>query len=267
MSGDFQSRLIASYDAQFAGVPLSPDWCLEDGFANLGYFTEGTRTHSQACEHLVDQMVAMLTRRTGRLLDVACGLGGTTRCLTKYFAADEIHGINVSEAQLRACRGRLPSSHFHRMPAEQMAFADNTFDVVISVEAAMHFKGRREFLSEAFRVLKPGGELVVADMPFHSEPTCFTSVLSGQEIYATVDDYRDLWRGCGFSDPIVRDVTEPVWRSFVRHSRNTALRYRLTGQLDGQAFEHALRMADKIDALPALAYVLVAARKLAGAAE
>lgn len=261
MPEEFQSRLVASYDAQFFGMEFSPDARPEDGFGNLGYFTPQTQTHSQACEQLVDQMVGMLARQTGKLLDVACGLGGTTRCLAKYFAQDQIHGINLSEMQLQACRGRLPAAHFQQMPAERMAFADATFDVVVCIEAAMHFKGRREFLSEAFRVLKPGGELLVADMPFHEEPESFPAVLSGQEIYGTVEDYCSLWGACGFTELTVRDVSEPVWRGFVRHSRNKALHQRLNGQLDGDGFERYLRRIDKIDKLPALAYLLVAARK------
>ncbi|MQP68243.1 methyltransferase domain-containing protein [Niveispirillum sp. SYP-B3756] len=261
MPGEFQSRLIASYDAQFSGMAFSPDSRPEDGFRNLGYFTPQTQTHGQACEQLVDQMVGMLAHPRGKLLDVACGLGGTTRCLAKYFAQEQIHGINLSEMQLQDCRGRLPAAHFQQMPAERMTFADATFDVVVCIEAAMHFKGRRAFLSEAFRVLKPGGELLVADMPFHGEPESFTAVLSDQEIYGTVEEYCSLWRACGFTDLTARDVTEPVWRGFVRHSRNKALHHRLSGQLDGDGFAQYLRRIDKIDQLPALAYLLVAARK------
>jgi MPBQ/MSBQ methyltransferase len=261
MSSEFQKGLVESYDRLFCRPDFSLDGRPAEGFGNLGYFAPGIDDLNAASEHLMDVLMERIEHRDGLVLDVACGIGGTTRCLTKRFPATAIHGINLSARQLEQCRERVPGAHFHVMAAERMTFPDAMFDTVISVEAAMHFKGRREFLLEAMRVLKPGGEIVVADMPFRAEPTSFTSVLGGQEIYPDIDAYRALWESCGVADVEIEDVTKPVWHDFCAYLQRTALHDRLAGLVDGGAFRNRLDITAKIRALPALAYVIVKGRK------
>lgn len=258
---DFQDTMIASYDALFTSEGFSFDGQDNDGYGNLGYFGPGVGTHAEACVALMDRLMARIGHRQGRVLDVACGLGGTTRLLTRRFPAEAVDGINISDKQLDACRARVPGARFHRMAAERLEFPDASFDVVISVEAAMHFQGRRDFLTEARRVLKPGGEIVVADMPFHAEPTSFRAVLSRQEIYRDVDDYLDLWQGCGFADVRADDVTGPVWRGFVRHVSRQAMDDHLNGRIGPAEMHSRLKLAHKVGRLPALAYLFLHATK------
>ncbi|MFP5206075.1 MAG: class I SAM-dependent methyltransferase [Acidobacteriota bacterium] len=261
MLTDLQKELTGFYDRLFCAPEFGLDGRPSAGFGNLGYFTPATPDLNTACEQLMDVLMARITRRDGLILDVACGIGGSTKCLTKIFSPAAIHGINISARQIELCRTRVPEAHFHVMTAEKMEFPDRMFDVVISVEAAMHFKGRREFLLEAMRVLKPGGEIVVADMPFSSQPSAFTSVLGGQELYPTLDSYRSLWESCGVQDVEIEDVSGPVWRGFCAHVRNTAFRDLLAGVTNGGTFQERLHFAEKMNALPSLAYVIVKGRK------
>src|SRR5262249_47575749 len=55
------------------------------GYFNFGYWGAGAKSQREASEALVDQMVARIANRTGRILDVACGLGGSTKRLTQTF--------------------------------------------------------------------------------------------------------------------------------------------------------------------------------------
>ncbi len=261
MSAEFHKELTSAYDRLFCVPEFGLDGQPGAGFGNLGYFTPATTDLNTACGQLMDVLMARITRRDGLILDVACGVGGTTKCLTKIFAPEAIHGINISARQIELCRTRVPEAHFQVMTAEKMDFPDQIFDVVISVEAAMHFKGRREFLLEAMRVLKPGGEIVVADMPFCSEPSSFTRVLGGQELYPNLDSYRALWESCGIQDVEIEDVSGPVWRGFCAHVRNTAFRDLIAGVTDGGTFQERLHFAEKMNALPVLAYVIVKGRK------
>jgi hypothetical protein len=45
------------------------------GYFNFGYWAAGATSQREAGDALVDQMVALIASRTGRILDVACGLG------------------------------------------------------------------------------------------------------------------------------------------------------------------------------------------------
>lgn len=263
MLTDYQATLTGSYDRFFSdGLG---DLYVGDranmGYANLGIFLPDTPDFVTACENMMARVVGKLSRRDGSLLDVGCGLGGTSSYLARHFPVSRVYGINVSDYQIAQCRVRVPNAHFEVMPAEQMRFPDATFDAVVCVEAALHFKGRREFLNEAWRVLKPGGEIVVADMVFNDEPLAFLKVLAGQELYADLSAYDELWRGCGFANVQLEDITQVSLRAFVSHFKSKAFAELLRKHLDVAAFTRLLAFVRNIETLPVLAYVIASARK------
>ena len=98
------------------------------------------------------------------ILDVACGKGATTRYLLRYFKSENVTGINISEKQLARCRENAPGCTFLLMSATELKFADESFDNISCVEAAFHFVTREKFLKEAFRMLKPRGQIVLRDV-------------------------------------------------------------------------------------------------------
>jgi SAM-dependent methyltransferase len=73
---------------------------------------------------------------------------------------------------LRAGRPRLEEAGAHGVngDATRMPFPSDTFDGVISVEAAFHFRSRGRFFDEAFRVLRPGGILTMSDIATNRYP-------------------------------------------------------------------------------------------------
>ena len=50
-------------------------------FANYGFWEEDTHTETEACENLMEKLLAFLPEKQGTILDVACGKGATTRHL------------------------------------------------------------------------------------------------------------------------------------------------------------------------------------------
>ncbi len=98
-------------------------------------------------------------------LDVACGTGQSTRALATI--ADHVTGIDSSEEMLAFAKQENTASPvtFLQSPAEVLPFDDNTFDL-ITVSLAFHWFERGKFLSEASRVLKSNGWLIVYDNNF-----------------------------------------------------------------------------------------------------
>ena len=99
------------------------------------------------------------------LLDVGCGIGGSSRILAKEYDFD-VTGVTISPQQVKRAQELTPEdvdAKFAVDDAMALSFPDASFDVVWSVEAGPHMPDKAVFARELLRVLKPGGVLVVAD--------------------------------------------------------------------------------------------------------
>ena len=63
--------------------------------------------------------------------------------------------------------------------AVRLPIADQTVDGIISVEAAFHFRSRRAFFEECFRVLRPGGVLSMSNISIRRWPITPAELVSG----------------------------------------------------------------------------------------
>ncbi len=99
------------------------------------------------------------------VLDVGCGIGGSSRILAKDYGF-EVTGVTISPKQVQRARELTPegiNAKFKVDDALALSFPDASFDVVWSIEAGPHMPDKAKYAREMMRVLKPGGILVVAD--------------------------------------------------------------------------------------------------------
>lgn len=99
------------------------------------------------------------------ILDVGCGIGGSSRVLAKDYGFD-VTAITISPQQVKRAQELTPEGinvKFKVDDALALSFPDNSFDVVWSIEAGPHMIDKAKYAQEMMRVLKPGGLLVVAD--------------------------------------------------------------------------------------------------------
>jgi len=104
-----------------------------------------------------------------KILDVGCGIGGTSRYLGNKLKGKgtQVTGITLSPKQVERAtelaqeRG-LDNVKFQVMDALKMDFPDNTFDLVWGCESGEHMPDKAAYVEEMTRVLKPGGTLVIA---------------------------------------------------------------------------------------------------------
>jgi MPBQ/MSBQ methyltransferase len=108
----------------------------------------------------LDQLPAGTT-----VLDVGCGIGGSSRILAREYGF-AVTGITISPEQVKRAQQLTPEgidAQFRVDDAMALSFPDASFDVVWSVEAGPHMPDKAIFARELMRVLKPGGVLVLAD--------------------------------------------------------------------------------------------------------
>ena len=99
------------------------------------------------------------------VLDVGCGIGGSSRILAKDYGFD-VTGITISPQQVQRAQELTPPevpAQFKVDDATALSYPDASFDVVWSIEAGPHMPDKAVFARELLRVIKPGGLLIVAD--------------------------------------------------------------------------------------------------------
>ncbi len=95
----------------------------------------------------------------GRLLDVGCGPGVNLATLQSY--GWDVYGVEFSDTAAELARARV-GDRIHIGTLETAPFADASFDVVMFSHSLEHLFSPSDALAHAWRLLKPGGCLVVA---------------------------------------------------------------------------------------------------------
>jgi SAM-dependent methyltransferase len=130
---------------------------------------------------------------SGRLLEVGCGAALGNGLLMGD--AEFVVSFDVDIDNLRAARTHVDGI-FGCADAEALPFADDSFDAVAACEMLYYVRDQQRFVSEARRVLRPGGHLFITvanpERPgFHHSPmsTC----------YPTATELHRMLVGQGFS--------------------------------------------------------------------
>ena len=168
-----------------------------------------------------------------QVLDVGCGIGGTSRHLAKKLGSRaDVTGITISPAQVERATQLarfqgVQNAKFELVDAMNMKYPDNSFDVVWACESGEHMPDKAQYVSEMARVLKPGGKLIMCTWcerderiggpftPTEREILDFLYAEWTHPMFISIEKYKEIMQMKGLSDVGVDDwneETRPSWR-------------------------------------------------------
>ncbi|MFC2040945.1 class I SAM-dependent methyltransferase [Chloroflexota bacterium] len=157
----------------------------------------------------------------GKILEIGCSSGYFTRRLLDK--AQEVHGIDINEKHIQMARSKYPEIDFRVSTATHLPYEDNLFDVLVMLEVYEHIEDERKVIEEIFRVLKPGGVLIL------STPN--------RGIFEVLDPYNMKMRLKG-SAPRLFSIIRKLQRYQSTQYRDNLIRHRHYSLADiEQAFE------------------------------
>lgn len=229
ISESYKNVIVNYYDR--CQIDYEWVWHLKKRMAmHYGYWDETTPRLRHALTNMNKQVAAFAGVQEGEhVLDAGCGVGGSSIYLAQNFNCKTI-GISLSERQVDLCKANA-SRHdvadqcrFDAQSYLATTFPDNTFDVVWAIESVCYAPDKASFLREAFRVLKPGGRVIVADfyenaIPKAGPPAVLMNKMAKSWAIESFADRQEFWNqmsDAGFVECRQKDVSPFVARTVTK---------------------------------------------------
>ncbi|KAE8679027.1 Tocopherol O-methyltransferase [Hibiscus syriacus] len=176
-------------------------------------------------------------KKPKRIVDVGCGIGGSSRYLAKKYGA-QCQGITLSPVQadranaLARAQGLADKVSFGVADALNQPFSDGQFDLVWSMESGEHMPDKAKFVNELVRVAAPGGTIIIVTWCHRDlgpseeslqpwEKNLLKRICDAYYLpeWCSASDYVKLFHSHSFQDIKTDDWSEhvaPFWPAVIR---------------------------------------------------
>ena len=228
---DYHKKIVEYYkDTENA---YKDSWDLNNSLAiHYGYWDKKVKSFPQSLLRMNEIMMeAAAIQSTDKILDAGCGVGGSSIFLATVKGC-KVTGITLSERQVEQARINATRKNvkelveFSVMDYSSTSFLDASFDVIWGCESICYADDKLHFIKEAYRLLKPGGRLVVADgfvvkSTFNDHPV-IRKWLDGWQVNHLLSSgrFKIQMELEGFKNIVYRDIT-----SNISHSSRRLLKF------------------------------------------
>jgi ubiquinone/menaquinone biosynthesis C-methylase UbiE len=199
-----------------------------DGVLHTGYFSEGNRDDYRAAAEHTSQLLADEAGlvASSQVLDVGCGCGNFVFYLARRVGC-RCEGLDLSRERINFAvrkRDEAPAAHgelvtFQHGSATQMPYDAMRFSHVVSQDALFLVPDKARSHAEMFRVLAPGGRLVVSDF---LQPRAEISARARKHVYDRVRwstgfslvGYQHALERAGFKILVARELSSHLKQTY-----------------------------------------------------
>ena len=145
-------------------------------FLNLGYVADGSpqfavrgparSLFNRNSAKLLFEVLGAAELDNRSVVELGCGRGGNLAAIDRHYDGVRALGIDLSGANIEFCRRRhtLRNGLFAVGDVEYLPVRASAADVVLNLESSHYYPDRAKFFRETYRILKPGGVFLYADI-------------------------------------------------------------------------------------------------------
>lgn len=201
---------------------------------HFGHFGKGVRTHEEAVlnrNNIAGKRLDLdaLAKTNSVILDAGCGVGGTCIQFAKKYPNIKFIGITNTPFEIKLAhkfaQQNLVSSNTAFIVGDylKIGIINNYFDGIFAIQSFGRANDKKQFLHEAYRILKPNKKILIDDAFMNKKPDKYFIKLL-YDIYCTswevpyiqdIENFKFYLKEVGFGNIQVTDTTKNVGLSFL----------------------------------------------------
>ena len=190
---------------------------------HYGYWDSSTKNFHEALLN-INKILAQKAdiNKHHKVLDAGCGIGGSSLWLAKNIGCN-VTGISLSAKQVQTANNLALAENLQSLAVfEQQDFTAThyeaeSFDVIWAIESVCHASDKSKFINEAYRLLKKGGRLILADFFKQENLSEKDAALIKQwangwaiDDFATIKNFTAQLNHAGFHHTNIEDATAKI---------------------------------------------------------